>query len=158
MSNPTSKAECTPEQAYNWSGGRAIVATGSPFAPVTMPNGQTLIPSQCNNMYVFPGLGLAASVAGVQQITDGMLYAAAVACVDAMTPEEEASGRTFPDISRIRQVSHKVACSVIEKAFDEGVGMKLKRSDVPTIDALEQYVIKKMYFPGYVPLIDPSYR
>ena len=176
MSNPTSKAECTPEQAYNWSGGRAIVATGSPFAPVTMPNGQTLIPSQCNNMYVFPGLGLAASVAGVQQITDGMLYAAAVACVDAMTPEEEASGRTFPDISRIRQVSsrashlhhacvsaashlhltcirqvsHKVACSVIEKAFDEGVGMKLKRSDVPTIDALEQYVIKKMYFPGYV--------
>ena len=91
-------------QAYEWSDGRAIVATGSPFAPVSLPDGRTFIPSQCNNMYIFPGVGLAASVAGVQQITDGMLYAAAVACVDAMTPEEVADGRTFPDISRIRQV------------------------------------------------------
>ena len=91
-------------QAYHWTDGRAIVATGSPFAPVTMPNGgPTLYPSQCNNMYVFPGLGLAASVAGVKEITDQMLYVAAVACVDAMLPEEIASGRTFPDISRIRQ-------------------------------------------------------
>jgi malate dehydrogenase (oxaloacetate-decarboxylating)(NADP+) len=87
MSNPTAKAECTPAQAYEWTGGKAVVATGSPFAPVHI-NGRTLIPSQCNNMYVFPGIGLAASVAGVTEITDEMLYASAVACVDSMTEEE----------------------------------------------------------------------
>lgn len=80
MSNPTTKAECTPAQAYEWTEGRAVVATGSPFDPVTLANGQTYIPSQCNNMYVFPGIGLAASVAGVKEITDKMLYHAAVAC------------------------------------------------------------------------------
>ena len=74
MSNPTAKAECTPAQAYEWSDGKAIVATGSPFPPYKHRDGKTLIPSQCNNMYVFPGLGLAASVAGVSEITDAMLY------------------------------------------------------------------------------------
>ena len=74
MSNPTAKAECTPAQAYEWSEGKAIVATGSPFPPYKHSDGKTLIPSQCNNMYVFPGLGLAASVAGVSEITDAMLY------------------------------------------------------------------------------------
>jgi len=156
MSNPTAKSECTPQQAYEWSDGRAIVATGSPFAPVSLPDGRTFIPSQCNNMYIFPGVGLAASVAGVQQITDGMLYAAAVACVDAMTPEEVADGRTFPDISRIRQVSHTVACNVIEKAMAEGVGTKLTKKQLPDRAALESFVRRKMYYPGYVPLVDPS--
>ena len=74
MSNPTAKAECSPAQAYAWSDGKAIVATGSPFPPYKHIDGKTLIPSQCNNMYVFPGLGLAASVAGVSEITDAMLY------------------------------------------------------------------------------------
>ena len=73
MSNPTAKAECTPRQAYEWSDGQAIVATGSPFDPVEL-DGKVYIPSQCNNMYVFPGIGLAASVAGVKTITDRMLY------------------------------------------------------------------------------------
>eukprot|EP00967_Tisochrysis_lutea_P146764 scaffold277613_cov31-Tisochrysis_lutea.AAC.4 len=62
LSNPTSATELTPEEAYLWSEGRAIVATGSPFDPVTLPNGATRYPSQCNNMYIFPGIGLGASV------------------------------------------------------------------------------------------------
>ena len=73
MSNPTSKSECTPKEAYTWTNGKAVVATGSPFLPVTLPNGTKVIPSQCNNMYVFPGIGLAASVAGVTTITNKML-------------------------------------------------------------------------------------
>mmetsp|Transcript_48944 Transcript_48944/g.158555 ORF Transcript_48944/g.158555 Transcript_48944/m.158555 type:complete len:602 (-) Transcript_48944:307-2112(-) len=156
LSNPTSSCEITPEEAYEWSDGRAIVATGSPFEPVALADGSIKTPSQCNNMYIFPGVGLAASVAGVQQITDGMLYAAAVACVDAMTPEEVADGRTFPDISRIRQVSHTVACNVIEKAMAEGVGTKLTKKQLPDRAALESFVRRKMYYPGYVPLVDPS--
>jgi len=109
------------------------------------------------NRYVFPGLGLAASVAGIERISDGMLYAAAVACVDSMTEEEVAGGRTFPAIRRIRQVSHTVACAVIEQAFEEGIGTdRLSRADVPDRTALEQVVFKKMYFPSYAPLVDPS--
>lgn len=115
MSNPTSRAECTPEQAYTWTKGRAVVATGSPFAPVTLPSGQTLVPSQCNNMYIFPGLGLAASVSGVTRITNKMLYAAAEACTASMVDEEIREGRTFPHISRIREVSKRVAVAVIEE-------------------------------------------
>lgn len=108
MSNPTSRAECTPEQAYLWTEGRAIVATGSPFEPVKLTSDKMLIPSQCNNMFIFPGLGLAASIAGVQSITDSMLYAAATACANAVSDEEIAQGRTFPRLRRIRDVSFAV--------------------------------------------------
>jgi malate dehydrogenase (oxaloacetate-decarboxylating)(NADP+) len=156
MSNPTAKHECTPAQAYEWTRGKAVVATGSPFDPVTMPDGKTLIPSQCNNMYVFPGIGLAASVAGVKEITDPMLYAAAVACVDAMTPEEFASGRTFPAIDRIREVSHLVACRVIEVALQEGLTTKIQQKNIDEAGSLEELVTSKMYDPKYVPLVDPS--
>ena len=93
--------------AYKWTDGKAVVATGSPFHPVTMQvsSGQTktFIPSQCNNMYIFPGIGLACSVAGVTTITNKMLYLAAKACTDTMTAEEIAEGRTFPNIKRIRE-------------------------------------------------------
>lgn len=108
MSNPTSKCECTPAQAYQWTNEKAIVATGSPFEPVVMPSGKTLIPSQCNNMFIFPGLGLGASLAGVESITDSMLYVAAVACARTVSDEEVAEGRTFPRIRRIRDVSFTV--------------------------------------------------
>jgi len=156
MSNPTAKAECTPAQAYEWTGGKAVVATGSPFEPVTMPDGRTLIPSQCNNMYVFPGIGLAASVAGVTEITDPMLYAAAVACVDSMTSEEIASGRTFPALDRIREVSLNVACAVIRIALDNELTTKLHPKEVDSPQDLRDLVQKKMYDPTYVPLVDPS--
>merc|ERR1719456_1979660 len=104
MYNPTSKCECTPEQAYTWTDGKAVVATGSPFPEHTMPNGTTFIPSQCNNMYIFPGIGLAASVSGIRNITDRMLYLAAEACTNSMTEEEIEAGRTFPKLDRIQEV------------------------------------------------------
>ena len=94
---------------------------------------------------------------GVTEITDPMLYAAAVACVDAMTEEEFASGRTFPAIDRIREVSHLVAVRVIEVALREGLTTKIKPAQVAGREgALEELVAKKMYDPIYVPLVDPS--
>ena len=113
--------------------------------------GETLTPSQCNNMYVFPGIGLAASVAGVTSIPDRMLYLADVACSTAMTDAEIAEGRTFPAIARIRDVSHQVACAVIMEALSEGLTTKLDT----TLDeqGVSDLVAKKMYYPQYTPLV-----
>lgn len=155
MSNPTSKSECSPEQAYKWTNGKAVVATGSPFPPTKMEDGRVLTPSQCNNMYVFPGVGLAASVAGVTYITDKMLYCAAVACSNSMTQEEIDEGRTFPNIKRIRDVSHAVACAVIDEALDKGLTTKISQSDLD--EGIPNLVRRKMYFPDYVPLIEKSH-
>jgi malate dehydrogenase (oxaloacetate-decarboxylating)(NADP+) len=139
--------------AYEWTDGRAVVATGSPFAPVTLPDGRVLSPSQCNNMYVFPGLGLAMSVAGVSRITDRMLYVAAVACTEAMTEGEIAEGRTFPAVKRIRDVSHAVACAVIKEALKEGLATSINATHLK--EGIPELVYRKMYYPSYVPLIDP---
>ena len=151
MSNPTSQCECTPQEALEWTNGAAVVATGSPFDPVTLKNGKTLIPSQCNNMYIFPGIGLAASVSGVTRITDKMLYLASLACTNTMTEEEIAEGRTFPVLSRIREVSANVATAVITEGMALGITPKIKHSlSRPEILALVQ---SQMYFPDYTPLI-----
>jgi malic enzyme len=152
MSNPTTKAECSPEQAYLWTEGRAVVATGSPF-PSTVVDGKTYTPSQCNNMYIFPGLGLAASVAGVSRITDKMLYRAAVACAESLSAEEVESGRTFPDVKRIRDVSCAVACAVIDEALKEGLTTKISPDILEKPDGLATLVRRKMYYPDYVPLV-----
>ena len=85
LSNPTSKAECTAEQAYGWSDGRAIYASGSPFDPVTMADGRTFVPGQGNNSYIFPGVGLGVTTVGARRVTDGMFLAAAKALAAQVT-------------------------------------------------------------------------
>ena len=156
MSNPTAKAECTPEDAYKWTGGRAVVATGSPFGEVTMPDGSRRIPSQCNNMYIFPGIGLAASVSGVRRITDDMLYRAAEACTASMTMQESLEGRTFPEISRIRDVTVKVAVAVINEGLKHDLCTKIGKREIK--EGIENLVRRKMYYPSYVPIIhDPQH-
>lgn len=155
MSNPTSKSECTAEEAYLWTDGEAVVASGSPFPPVTLPNGKKYLTSQCNNMYVFPGIGLAASVAGVSRITDKMFYRAAVACMESMTPEERLQGRTFPALNRIRYVSHAVAVAVIDEAIQGGYATKITKKHIE--EGIPNLVSRKMYYPTYHPLI-PSNR
>ena len=104
-------------------------------------------------MYVFPGLGLAMSVAGVSKITNKMLYLAAVACTNSMTPTEIEEGRTFPAVKRIREVSHAVACAVIEEALREGLATTISASHRK--EGISELVARKMYYPSYVPLIDP---
>mmetsp|Transcript_85591 Transcript_85591/g.228201 ORF Transcript_85591/g.228201 Transcript_85591/m.228201 type:complete len:600 (+) Transcript_85591:54-1853(+) len=156
MSNPTSKSECTAEEAYRWTDGRAVVASGSPFAPVKLADGRTVIPSQCNNMYIFPGIGLGASVSGVTKITNKMLYLASAACTNSMTPAEIAEGRTFPNINRIREVSRNVAVAVIEEGLREGLTTKIGKAELE--EGIPALVARKMYYPVYMPVISRDRR
>jgi len=150
LSNPDTRSECTGQQAFDWTDGRGIVATGSPFSPVNI-NGKTLFPCQGNNMFIFPGVGLGAILAKTRTITDGMFYAAATTLADMLTPEELAEGKVYPDISQIRNVSRNVAVAVIKAAFNE----RLATIDPPP--DLKKFVEDNMYVPKYVPLIRPPF-
>jgi len=147
LSNPTSSTEITPEEAYMWTEGRAIVATGSPFEPVTL-GGKTFYPSQCNNMYIFPGVGLGASVCATETITDGMLYQAAVALSKMTSDEELAKGAVFPAVGSIREVSLNVALACVHNAYDNNIA----RANPARGETVENFVERKMYFPEYVPI------
>jgi len=120
LSNPTSKAECTAEQAYSWSGGRAIFASGSPFDPVRI-GGRTLVPGQANNAYVFPGVGLGLIASAARTVPDACFLAATRALSDMTTEEDRAQGRVFPPLERIREVSRRVAAATAEAAIAAGV-------------------------------------
>ena len=145
LSNPTSKAECTPEQAIEWSGGRAIVASGSPFPPVEY-NGRTYRIGQGNNAFLFPGLGLGVTVARVRRITDGMILEAAKALAYMITEADLEQTAVFPELPRIRDCSHAVACSVIRKAVEEG------HAEEDVLENLEETVRRAMWIPEYLPI------
>ena len=145
LSNPTSKAECTPADALRWTAGRAIVATGSPFAPVELDGGRFRI-GQCNNTFVFPGVGLGAWLARARRISDAMFLDAARALADAVSEQDLAEGSVFPSVQRIRPVSHAVACRVIRRAVREG------QADKSVLDDLEERVRAAMWVPEYLPL------
>lgn len=144
LSNPTSAAECTAEQAYDWSGGTAVFASGSPFDSF-MRDGQEIKSSQCNNMFIFPGVGLGAVLCGATVITDGMLFAAANALADSLTPRMQQRGMVFPDINDIREVSASVAAAVIREAVETGKSTL----EVDMGDTVE-FVRSRMYDPQYV--------
>lgn len=108
LSNPTSRAEATAEQVWEWTDGKAIFASGSPFAPVNY-KGDTKYPSQANNLYTFPGIGLGALVCQAKYITDSMLYVAARALAAAVKDEDIKMGKVFPPISQIRSVTEELA-------------------------------------------------
>ncbi|GAB5035354.1 nad-dependent malic enzyme [Nannochloropsis oceanica] len=152
LSNPTTSAECTAAEAYLWTHGRAIFASGSPFEPVTI-HGKTYKPSQANNFFVFPGIGLGAVVSGATIITDKMLYAASEAVAASLTEEERAEGRVFPRVARIRQVSLKVATEVAKAAVMEKLARNVGVADLPYLEGIIQ---RKMYDPTYVPLVAPN--
>jgi malate dehydrogenase (oxaloacetate-decarboxylating)(NADP+) len=142
LSNPTSKSECTAEEAYRWTGGRAIFACGSPFDPVTL-NGRTYVPRQGNNSYVFPGVGLGAIVSGTRRITDEMFASAAHALARQVTEADLAQGSIYPALTRVREVSAHIAAAVAEVAYKRRLTDARKPADIFA------HVTAQMYDPRY---------
>ena len=145
LSNPTSKAECTAQQAYEWTDGQAIFASGSPFPPVTL-GGRTLVPGQSNNAYIFPGMGLGILASGATHVSDAMFFAAAQALADQVSDTDLQCGRVFPGQERLRDVAAAVATRVAEVAFAQGLATCSRPADPgAAIKAM-------MYKPDYPPL------
>ncbi len=145
LSNPHSKAECTAEQAYTGTDGRALFACGSPFAPVPVGT-KTLVPRQGNNSYIFPGVGLGAIVCGATRIVDEMFLAAANTLAAQVTPADLDQGSLYPPLANIRDVSAHIGAAVAEVAYRRGLAAN------PRPDNLLEHVRKQMYDPHY-----PSY-
>jgi malate dehydrogenase (oxaloacetate-decarboxylating) len=147
LSNPTAHSECTPEEALRFTGGRALVATGSPFPPVHL-RGRQVVTSQCNNLYVFPGVGLGALVASASVITGEMFVAAAKALSAMVTPEQESAGLLLPPMEGIREVSLGIARAVAREARDAGFGRLLEDDE---LDALLRRAQWRPEFAPYRP-------
>jgi malate dehydrogenase (oxaloacetate-decarboxylating)(NADP+) len=129
LSNPTSKSECTAEEAYGWSKGQAIFASGSPFPPCVW-NGKTFVSGQGNNSYIFPGVGLGVVASQATRVTDRMFAAAARTLASLVLPSDLELGRIFPSLKRIREVSATIAVAVAEVAFKDGLTRLARPADV----------------------------
>jgi malate dehydrogenase (oxaloacetate-decarboxylating) len=144
LSNPTSKTECSPEEVARATGGLGLVATGSPFQPVPW-EGRAIAVSQCNNMYIFPGVGLGALVARATKVTDEMFIAGSRAISSMVTPTAAASGALLPPVQVIREVSAQVALAVAKEARDSGLGRLLEDREY------ERIIRRAQWDPQYTP-------
>ncbi|KAL8098950.1 hypothetical protein AgCh_031600 [Apium graveolens] len=143
LSNPTSRSECTAKEAYTWSKGRAIYASGSPFDPVEY-NGKIYAPGQANNAYIFPGFGLGLIISGAIRVHDDMLLAASEALAAEVTQENFDKGLIFPPFTNIRKISAHIAARVAAKAYELGLATRL-----PQPQDLVAYAESCMYSPNY---------
>lgn len=143
LSNPTSQSECTAEEAYKWSQGRAIFASGSPFAPVEYED-KVFVPGQANNAYIFPGFGLGLIMSGAIRVHDDMLLAASEALASQVTQENFDKGLIYPPFTNIRKISAHIAAKVAAKAYELGLATRL-----PQPKDLVEYAKSCMYSPAY---------
>ncbi|MFH1113698.1 MAG: NAD-dependent malic enzyme [Pseudomonadota bacterium] len=142
LSNPTSNTECTAQEAYTWTEGRAIFAGGSPFDPVTIHD-HTFVPAQGNNVYIFPGVGLGVIASCAEHVTHEMFLAAARVLAQHVSYADLSQGRVYPPLPKIREVSKAIAIEVADLAYRRG----LARNEKP--DDLAAYVDSLMYYPEY---------
>ncbi len=142
LSNPTANSECTAEEAYRWSGGRAMFASGSPFMPVLM-NGKQFVPGQANNAYVFPGIALGIIASRTSRVTDEMFAEAARTLAQQVSKEALGEGLLFPPLASIRDVSVKIAMVVAKVAFDRKLATVSRPKD------MEGFIRKQVFEPVY---------
>jgi len=142
LSNPTSKVEATPAEILEWTGGAGLVATGSPFDPVEV-NGKSVPIAQCNNAYIFPGIGLGVVASKARRVTDKMIMAASRALAEMSPLGVDGEGALLPPLSQVRELSQFIALAVARQAQEEGVALK------STDDVLREAVERNFWYPRY---------
>jgi len=145
LSNPTSKSECTAQEAYRWTEGRALFASGSPFDPVEF-EGHRFVPRQGNNSYIFPGVGLGAIASKARHVSDAMFLCAAQALAATVSEGDLAQGSLYPSLVAVREVSARIGAAVAGVAYKERIAGASEPAD------LLEFVRARMYDPHY-----PSY-
>ncbi len=146
LSNPTSRCEATPDNLIRWTDGRAIIATGSPFAPIEY-KGKTYHIAQCNNVYIFPGVGLGVVACQSPKVTENMFIKAADVLSDNAPMLKDPMASIFPNVEKLREVSRKIAIAVVQVAEEEGLVAK------SSLKEIERKVDEHMWYPEY-----PTYR
>jgi malate dehydrogenase (oxaloacetate-decarboxylating)(NADP+) len=146
LSNPTEHAECTAEEAYAWSNGKALYAAGVQFPPVSF-GGRTFLPGQANNFYIFPAVGMAIYATEPKRVTDEMFIEAAHALADQVTPAELEQGLLFPPQSNILEIEIKVAARVAQVVLEEGL------AGVDRPEDCEAFIRSRVYRPEYRSLV-----
>jgi len=142
LSNPTSKTECSPYEAIRWTEGRAIIATGSPFAPVEY-DGKTYQIGQANNVYIFPGIGLGAILSETHEVSDSMFLVAAAALASCVSDADLQVGRIYPEQSQLRRSARTIAAAVIREARRLNLGRQIPDASIDPL--LDEFI----WFPDY---------